>query len=58
MNTFFKFTKTFNPYKFGTSLLFGSFVGFYGYQKTFMNQAPTEEYKKSLGEHLHQKAAS
>jgi hypothetical protein len=58
MNNFFKFAKTFNPYKFTTAALFGSYLGFTGYKKAFMkHEPPKEDYEKRMHDALHSKDA-
>jgi len=59
MNTFFKFTKTFNPLKIATASLFGSYLGYNAYHKVFTrHEPPKEEYDSKLDQALHSKHAS
>lgn len=59
MNSFFKFAKTFNPYKFATASLFGSYMAFNGYKKAFAkHDLPKEDYDKRMHDALHSKDAT
>jgi len=56
MNSFFKFAKSFNPYKFATASLFGSYMAFSGYKKAFTkHEPPKEDYEKRMHDALHSK---
>ncbi len=59
MNSFFKFAKSFNPYKLATASLFGSYMAFNGYKKAFTkHDLPKEDYDKQMHNALHSKNAT